>query len=88
MNDVYFNPETRKTHYRRKKNTYGCGRNGWFSGHHGSTHDARKPLPKDETTKGTHNHDWYNMKKYHNRKSRYWFRDQIHNLMRNEKSKL
>ena len=88
MDAVYFNPETHKTHVRIKKNTYGCGRGGRFSGHHGHTHSAHKMLPKAETVKGTYAHDWYNVKKYHNRKSRYWFRDQIHKLLRDEKSKL
>lgn len=61
-----------------------------FAGHFGTTHPAGKMLPKEEaaSTKGDWGSDWYNAKRYHNRKSRYWLRDQTRRLIKNETSKL
>ena len=93
MNDVYYNPETGHTHYRRKKKSYGCGRTGWFAGHHGSTFSAFKQPPMGDSF-------WREMrredkrgnnkafKRTHNRKARRWFRDEIHHLVRGEVCKL
>lgn len=100
MNDVYYNPETGKTHFRRKKNTYGCGRSGWFAGHHGSTHSAFK-FPSDVMSRSwcfhyerpdkprrSRSRANQEYRKRHNRKSRYFFRNEIRKLVLDEESKL
>ena len=98
MNTIYYNPETGATHVRFKKKDYGCGRSGWFAGHHGSTHSAWKMPYADrswcyhherpEKPRRSRSHGNQENRRRHNRKSRYWFRDEIRKLVRDEPSKI
>ena len=70
-----------------------------FTGHHGRAFSAWKQIPVDCSARNCHRlkdvqcpNDPRDSnkpaKRRHNRKSRHWFRTEIHHLMRGEKSKI